>query len=285
MVAYRLAKPVTDNKAALKSRFPEATYLGDIGDPAHMSKAGDHTPYSADKIFGRPMRRGIVYAQDLGKGGELVIPDFARYILDSLRAGRYPEIKYVISRHEGNRGSGQYFGMFDRRYSWRCQKSSGHESHVHISYMPGAEDKPSTLVADYRDVLDGHSTLAAAATGQLVLRRWKDAAPLPSTSLGRFSKVPLSKLPYSVYPPMVRGYGGPDGPGAQADFVAAVFDYARRHCRTIMISPEEVKRSEFGPGFIGWARMISLKAGNGWGNDPAANGRALGAAIGAPAHW
>jgi hypothetical protein len=284
MVRYRLAQPVADNKTALRSKFPNAPYKGDIGDPAHLSRAGDHTPYSADRIFGLRHQRGVVYAQDVGNGGKLHIVDFTRYVLDQLRAGRYPEVKYIISRHPGNKGAGggKYYGLFDRRYSWRPQKSSGHDSHVHISYMPGFEDRHSNLVDDYRDVLDGN---APAVSGPPVLRKWKDAPPLPMTPLRRYSHVPLSRLPCIAYPPMVRGYGGPDSPAAQSDFVAAIMDYARRHCRTIMIPPEEVKRAEFGPGFLGWARMVALKAGNGWINDPIANGKAFGAAVGAPLHW
>lgn len=286
MVSYKLARPVADNKAALKGRFPGARYLGDVGDPAHLRRAGDHTPYSADRIFGMPMRRGIVYAQDIGGGGSLVIAEFARFVLDGVRSGEFPEIKYVISRHEANRhrDGGRYFGLFDRRYSWRIQKSAGHDSHVHISYMPGFEARPSELIASYHDELNGMRAAKAAAAPP-VLRRWKDAPPLPATPLRRYSHVPLSKLPQPAYPPMVKGYGGPDSPAAQSDFVAAILDYARRQCRTIMITPEEVRRSEFGPGFLSWARMVSLKAGNGWINDPIANARGFAAAVGAPAHW
>ena len=215
-----------------------------------------------------------------------MIAEFARWLLDEVREGSYGEIKYVITRHPANAGrsGGRYYGLFDRRYSWRPQKSSGHDSHIHISYMPGAENTPSTLITDYHDELNGLRAAKAVKAPQ-PLRRWKQAPPLPATPLRRYSHVPLSKLPQLAYPPMVRGYGGPDSPGAQGDFATAIMDYARRQCRTIMIPLEEVKRAEFGPGFLQWARMVSLKAGNGWVNDPIANARSFAAAIGAPASW
>jgi hypothetical protein len=287
VVSYQLARPVKDNKTALKAKFPGAVYKGDIGDPSHLSKAGDHTPYSADRIFGQPMRRGFVYAQDLGGGGSLVIAEFARWLLDAVRGNEYPEIKYVITRHpvNRNRDGGRYYGLFDRRYSWRTQFSSGHDSHIHISYMPGFENRDSTLIADYHDELNGLLAKRPVSRQDPVLRHWKDAPPLVAPSLRRYSHVPLNKLPCIAYPPMVKGYGGPDSPAAQSDFATAIFEYAQKQCRTTMITPEEIKRAEFGSGFLSWARMVAIKAGNPWINDPISNGKSLGAAIGAPAHW
>jgi hypothetical protein len=287
MGTYRLARPIVENRAALRARFPEAKYLGDIGDRSHLRGSGDHPPYSSDVIFGIPMPRGVVMAHDLGGGGRLRVPDFARWLLDRLRAGAYPEVKYVISRHPENRGveGGRYYGLFDRRFSWRCQHSSGHTDYVHTSYMPRYEDRDSSIVADYHDYLTGAAVMPASAPAAPTLKKWSGAPPLPDTPLGRYSTRPLSRLPYIAYPPIVPGYGGKEAP-AQRDFVAALLAYALKECRTRMITAAEFDRSELGEGAIAWAYMITTTlAGNPWVNDPIANGRALGAAIGAPASW
>lgn len=283
---YTLARPILDNRLALEKKFPGAAYIGDAGDKAHQLGSGDHTAWSSDVIFGEKMHAGIVYAQDIGGGGALVIPDFFRWLLGGLRAGHYPEVKYVISRHALNKGrdGGRFYGLFDRRYSWRTQKSTGHASYVHISYMPGFEGRDSAILADYWNELHGIKVPPRVKDPQF--HSWASAPPLPATSLGRYSTRTLDRLPYSAYPPMVPGYGGPEAPQAQRDFVWALMAYAIRRCKTVMISERELERQEFGPGFIDWARMVvTTKGGNSWVNDPARNGRALGATIGAPSRW
>lgn len=287
MVAYRLAKPIVDNRSAFKARFPSAYYVGDVGDKAHMQGSGDHTPWSADVIFGKRMARGVVYAQDLGGGGGLDVAAFARFILDRLRDGAYPEVKYVITRHDSNRGrnGGRYYGLFDRRYNWRTQRSSGHSDYVHCSFMPGYESKGSRLVADYHDMLHGRLVAAVPAAAPSHLKKWRAAPPLPATPLGQYSTVPLNRLPYTAYPPLVPGLGGP-GPQAPRDWVHAILSYAVGECRTGMITPGELERAELGAGAIAWMHMVTTSlAGNPWVNNPAANAKAFGAAIGAPANW
>jgi hypothetical protein len=288
VVNYRLARPIVENRNAFKARFPEASYKGDRGDRSHMKGSGDHTPYSSDRIFGKPMARGIIYAQDLGGGGGLAIPDFARFVLDRVRDGAYPEIKYVITRHSANhrRDGGKYFGLFDRRYSWRTQFSSGHTDYIHVSYMPGFEERGSRLVADFHDHLHGRLGKAASAPAPGGFKRWRSAPPLPAFPLGRYSQAPLSRLPYIAYPPLAPGYGGPEAAQAQRDIVTAILRYAVETCRTTMVTPGEIDRAELGTGFLSWAHMIvTSHAGNEWRNDPVGNGRTFGAAIGAPASW
>lgn len=287
MGRYTLARPIVDNKTALRSRFPKAVYKGDVGDLAHMRGSGDHTVYASDRIFGKGHRRGIVYAQDIGGGGELEVPDFARFLLDRVRGGSYPEVKYLISRHPANRrrDGGRYYGLFDRRYSWRTQFSSAHTDYVHISFMPGYEDAHSRLVADFDDYLHGRLG-KVAASAPAGYKRWRSAPPLPALPLGRYSQSPLSRLPALAYGPMAPGYGGEGAPQAQRDFVAAILRYAVEHCRTGMVTPGEIARAEFGTGFLSWAHMVTATlAGNRWVNDPVANGRTFGASIGAPASW
>lgn len=283
VVTVRLARPIIDNKVAFTGGYPGAVYAGDRGDAAHLAGAGDHTWYSKDVIFGRSMRPGYVFAQDLGSGGEFDLARFTRWLLRALRGGAYPEVKYVISRIEANRGvdGGIYYGLFDRRYQWRTQRSTGHTKHLHLSYMPDTENKPSTIVADYHAGID---PLRRAGLAEPAWKRWAGAPALPALGLGRYSTRELDRLPYTAYPPMVRGYGGPEQPGAQSDVVRALLAYARG-LHTRLITPAEIERVEFGSGFIAFAKMLAGKAGNPWGTDPLRNARAFGAAIGAPASW
>lgn len=148
---YTLVRPIRDNKLAFARLFPRTPYLGDVGDPAHMTGSGDHTPWSSDSIGGKRMLRGYVYAQDFGTSAEFDVRQFSAWLLTSCSANRYPEVKYVISRAPGSamfRGTPVY-GLYDRRYGWRRQTSSGHDHHIHISYMPGFENTVSTIIADY----------------------------------------------------------------------------------------------------------------------------------------
>lgn len=144
-MAWQLSKPIVDNKADFKRLFPGAYYAGDIGDTSHSSRVSDHNPdWNSLPSW--------VRAQDLGDGGGFQLPRFARWLLDSVRAGKYPEIQYIITRHPSN--SGSYFGLFDRRYGWTRQTASGHDHHLHISYRKGYERRSSTIVADWYNHLN-----------------------------------------------------------------------------------------------------------------------------------
>jgi hypothetical protein len=280
MVAHTLIRPIIDNKLAYDQRWPKAHYKGDIGNPDHLKGSGDHTPWSSDKIFGMPMRQGWVYAQDFGNGA-FDLAAFARWLLSNLRSGHYGEVKYVISRHPANFkvAGGTFYGLFDRRYNWRTQRSYGHESHIHISYMPGYEKAPSRIMSDY------WAKLHPQPKPDPKWKRWAQAPPLPSYSLGRYSTRTFNRLPQVAWPPIVLGYGGPDS-GPQQDFVRCLHQYAVNVCKTIMIGKNEIDAAEIGQGTIAWCKLVTqTKAGNGWANDPGRNGRALGGSLGAPATW
>jgi hypothetical protein len=160
---YTLVRPIRDNKLSFARLFPHTPYLGDVGNPQHMTGSGDHTPWSSDSIGGKRMKSGYVYAQDFGTSAEFDIRQFSAWLLTSCSMGRYTEVKYVISRAPGSamfRGTPVY-GLYDRRYGWRRQLSSGHDHHVHISYMPGCETASSTIIADYHAAV--HKTIAPPA--------------------------------------------------------------------------------------------------------------------------
>lgn len=139
VVAYSLAKPVQNNKDQFKKYFPKAPYLGDIGDARHLKGSGDHSPWASDVINGKHHQRGIVYAIDLGNGGGFDSTKFATWLLTQVKAGKYPEVKYFLSNYK----------LWDRRYGWRQQKGSDGPGHVHMSFMPGAENTGSQILADY----------------------------------------------------------------------------------------------------------------------------------------
>lgn len=280
MVAYQLAQPILDNRASFAARWPDATYDGDVGDTSHLSGSGDHTPYSSDVIFGKPMARGWIYAQDFGNGA-FDLASFSRWLLLRLRSGAYPEVKYVITRIPANKGvaGGVYFGLFDRRYNWRTQLSSGHDTHIHISYMPGYEHSHSRLMEDYW--LGTRPALAPDPTWKV----WAKHPVLPKLPLGAFSTATFDQLPYTVYPPLALGYGGKGAPQAQTDWVWALQMYARGSAKTAILHPAEVAERRIGATTLAFCHMIADLAGNPWGTDPARNAKAFGAAIGAPAVW
>jgi hypothetical protein len=283
MVQYSLIRPVTDNARAFRDLFvPGATYLGDIGDPAHVAGSGDHTPWASDVIFGRRHLRGFVYAQDLGFGGRFDSGDVLPWLDFHLRAGRYQEVKYYIGR----------LVLKDRRYNWRTQRGTD-DAHLHLSYMPGFEHAASTLVQDFDAWLnEGKPDLGPSArhlANFSVLRRANvqngGPLPLPPISAGTYSSRTLNKLPYFAWAPVVPGYGGPEN-RQQMDFVAALHELAVKSYHTAMIPTVELDRSEIGPGTVSFAHMIvTASAGMPWVNDPGTNGRRLGYALGAPTAW
>lgn len=281
-VPYQLTQPVVDNKAAFKLRYPGAAYDGDVGDLAHMTGTGDHTPHAGDVIFGQAMKPGWIYAQDLGNSA-FDLASFARWFLLRLRGGLYPEVKYVITRHPANKGvaGGVYYGLFDRRYNWRTQLSSGHDKHIHVSYMPGYEATHSRIIEDYW--LGAHPPLAPDPKWKL----WARHPQIPAYPLGQYSTRSLLTLPYTAYPALVQGFGGADGPAAQRDFVTALQRYAVIDCRTTMVTHAEQLAGEIGPGTAAWIKMVTTAlAGNPWSDtDAGRNSRAFGASIGAPASW
>ena len=138
-MAYKLARPVQNNKDQFAKYFPKAPFLGTIGDARHLKGTGDHTPWSSDVINGKRHQRGTVYAIDLGNGGGFDSVKFSQWLLQQVKAGKYPEMKYFINNYK----------MWDRRYNWRQQKGSDGPGHIHMSFMPGHENTASQILADY----------------------------------------------------------------------------------------------------------------------------------------
>jgi peptidoglycan hydrolase-like protein with peptidoglycan-binding domain len=155
MTAYALVQPIKDNKAAFLALFKGTPYLGDIGDTSHKQGSGDHTPWSSDVIDNKHMKRGWVYAQDFGRSPAFDLRRFAPWLLSNLAAGRYREIKYIICRvgSAGRFRGVPVYGMYDRRYDWKRQASSGHDHHIHISYMPEFEGAHSRIITDYKNAI------------------------------------------------------------------------------------------------------------------------------------
>ncbi|MGD8373882.1 MAG: hypothetical protein PVI21_03415 [Candidatus Woesebacteria bacterium] len=163
-ISWTLAYPASDNKQAFRYYFANGKYCGDIGDASHQNASfpQDHTPRSAEVYNGKAMKRGWIYAQDFCAGGSFDLPLFVRWILDEKRKdpGKYPEIKYIISRNAANQACGKkYFGFFgfNPDGSIRWQANSGHTGHVHISYKPDYEKARSTVMFDFAKWQSGHS--------------------------------------------------------------------------------------------------------------------------------
>jgi hypothetical protein len=280
MVQFTLIRPVIDNRNAFKELFaPGAVYLGDIGDATHLAGSGDHTPWASDVIFGRRHLRGFVYAQDLGFGGRFDSDDVLPWLDFHLAAGRYREVKYRIGR----------LVLKDRRYNWRKQRGVD-DKHLHLSYMPGFEHAASTLIRDLDAWMKAGKPALGPSARHLsnfsVLQRANivngGPLPIPALSVGTYSTRTLNKLPYFAWPPIVRGYGGPENK-QQRDFVTGFHKLATETYKTTMIPAAELDRAEIGAGTISFAHMIvTARAGMPWMNDPGTNGRRLGFALGAP---
>lgn len=165
VASFTLIQPILDNKAAFSQLFPGAYYAGDIGDASHSAGPSEHNAWNHEDNRNTP---GYVYAQDFGAGGAFDLPNFARWLLDAVRAGGYPEVKYIISRHPANAGT-NYFGLFDIRYGWTQQASSGHDHHIHVSYGPYTNTTPSTIIADWHRHQNGtlEDDMPIALTGEI----------------------------------------------------------------------------------------------------------------------
>jgi hypothetical protein len=161
-VPWRLIKPVEINRAAFLKYYPKAngeTY-GDLGDEAHMGDDPknvpdsllDHTPVAKFCWQGKCSSYGWIYAQDFGLRDGLDLNKFARWLLDSVRAGKYKGIKYIITTIPSNRGvdGGRYYGVFSQDSGWVAHSASDHDTHVHVSYEPGWEwDTSMNIIADF----------------------------------------------------------------------------------------------------------------------------------------
>lgn len=158
-VDWQLVQPIIDNRHDFGVYFPDATYLGDIGDASHFEgRLQDHTPLSTDSYEGVSPQKGWIYAQDLGGGSNFDVSQFSRWLIDRLKEGKYPHVKYVITRQPSNKPedgeTGPYYGCFSRQYDWEPHDASGHDFYIHISYMMTVngvnyESENSTIIKDY----------------------------------------------------------------------------------------------------------------------------------------
>lgn len=174
LVKWRHVQPILDNRADFAKYFPNGEYDGDLGDRAHQQAdpPQDHTPRSGSAYDGHPAKRDWIYAQDFGtaKNDGFNLPLFASWLLDEVRAGKYPEVKYIVTRSKANQGrdGGKYYGLFMRESGWKRipaaadnDPNDSHRTHIHISYMmtTGSIDMEhihSSIIADYAAWLKAH---------------------------------------------------------------------------------------------------------------------------------
>lgn len=146
-LSWRPAAPVAKAYEFLTRNASDAyRCLGVIGNWSHLSSSnpGDHTPYSSHDTWvgGRHYvpKRGWVYAIDLLVPGAAT---FERWFLSRLRAGVYPQVKYwnISHRHWNRR-------VVKAGKPFAASSYSG-DSHLHISFMPGAEYAVIDVLGDY----------------------------------------------------------------------------------------------------------------------------------------
>jgi hypothetical protein len=120
-MSWRVAKSLEKLRHQVNARHPGRMKHADgtIGDAAHSSRASDHNPHIKDGGI------GVVSALDLTHDPQ---NGFDSYVFaESLRQGRDPRIKYVIS-------NGRIFSSTTSPWTWRKYTGSNpHRSHCHIS--------------------------------------------------------------------------------------------------------------------------------------------------------
>lgn len=136
-VSWKPAGPVVDFWNFISSHKAQGfSCLGVLGNAYHLSRTGDHTPWSNHTTPGNVWPRvGWVYAIDVNFSR---LPDFERWLLAALRAGKYKEVKYwnILNRHwnVSNRFKSAFY--------------SG-DHHLHMSFMPGWENGRSSILVDF----------------------------------------------------------------------------------------------------------------------------------------
>jgi hypothetical protein len=138
---WRLCTPLVDMVDRLQAAYPQLIY-GTLGDDAHLNAVPpeDHTPFSATgypKVSPYP----VVHALDVMHHPESGVDagKLFAYWLGEAKAGRMPWLKYLIWQAT----------IYDVRYGWRPQPSSGHFDHVHLSARTDAE---STHLGDWSPI-------------------------------------------------------------------------------------------------------------------------------------
>lgn len=124
-VSWRLSEPVYD--LAVQAKTLGWPILGTIGEEqTHLTKHGDHTPWSLGKS------PGIIYAIDLGAP-----EDFGPWLIATCKSD-YDTMWVDFWNFRGH--------QYDRAGN-RVASSGDH--HLHLSVAKGYEDKQVTLLTDY----------------------------------------------------------------------------------------------------------------------------------------
>jgi hypothetical protein len=129
---WRLATPLVDMVDRLKAAHPQLVY-GTLGDDSHLNAVPpeDHTPFSATG-YPKASPYPVVHALDVMHHPESGVDagKLFAYWLAEAKAGRMPWLKYLIWQAK----------IYDVRFGWRPQSSSGHFDHVHLSSRTDAEN-------------------------------------------------------------------------------------------------------------------------------------------------
>lgn len=122
------------------ARWPGVTFLGIVGDQAHQTRRSSHNcaPMQESGAYDP----NFAHALDVGHGGDRVLATAIRtaFLAD-------PRVRYVIDNGVGYYGDDYSPGAFRRvwdavrrvftRTGPRTFRSSGHTTHVHVSFLPG----------------------------------------------------------------------------------------------------------------------------------------------------
>ncbi|HEX6872133.1 MAG TPA: hypothetical protein VF163_13630, partial [Micromonosporaceae bacterium] len=119
------AQTIREMVEKMRAAFPRASFSW-YSDDAHYQAdfPQDHTPYSFDgwpvaNPYPRVCATDIMHRPDLGVDCDELLP----YWLAEARAGNTPWRKYMIYKAT----------IYDVRFGWRAQESSGHHEHIHLS--------------------------------------------------------------------------------------------------------------------------------------------------------
>lgn len=134
------ARPIRELVEGLRVAFPRAAGIFSwYANDAHYQSSypQDHTPFS---VTGWPLASpqwwvfatDVMHRPDLGVDCDKLFP----YWLTEARAGRMPWLKYLIYKAT----------VYDVRYGWRPQSSSGHDKHIHLS---ARTDHRNTSLGDW----------------------------------------------------------------------------------------------------------------------------------------
>jgi LysM repeat protein len=135
---WTLTQPIIDTKFEVFKHSGTFTFLGDIGNAAHLAKFGAHTPWCNYTFRGKRALHGRIYAIDVGFRKKSVATQFEKWAVGKLRAGAYPEVKFInINGRQWNRDNG-----------FRAAFNSD-DIHLHYNVKPGAEAAHSRMLPDF----------------------------------------------------------------------------------------------------------------------------------------